>query len=557
MLKVWMWLLTSCLLLLSCNVRHKRDLPDLTGFAPPESYSFAIQMDTVRGIGNDFLVKNKYANWELYVSGSPFEIGSKIGALTEDLYRQQDQIFFDKLEDFVPSKFKQRWLMHFMRWYNRKLPRYIPEEYKKEIYALSRYSDSKYDFVADQYRRALYLHGAHDIGHSMQDLAVVGCSSLAVWDDKSADGGLLLGRNFDFYVGEEFAKNKLISFIRPERGIPFASVSWPGMMGVLSGMNLEGLTVTMNAGKSTIPLVARAPISIVAREILQYATNLQEAIAIAKDKRVFVSESLMIGSAADNKAIVIEISPKKFGVYEVNNADYLICTNHFQSEEYAGDKRNQVHIEESHSQYRYDKINDFVSHSGKLTPERIVGLLRDTKGKEGQDIGLGNEKALNQLWAHHAIVFQPQKRMFWVSTRPYQLGAFTAYDLTDIFGQDSLTYTSHLLPSATIAEDTTWNREMLVNFELFKVENRKMEARMDSGEEVSEIEWEAYQQLNPQLWNVYYQKGQYDYSRKDYIRAKKALQTALSKEITTLPARRKVEQLLEKAEREIRRTGAY
>ena len=61
---------------------------------------------------------------------------------------------------------------------------------------------------------------------------------------------------------------------------------------------------TINAGKSKIPHLAKTPISILTREILQYAKNIDQAIAIAKKRQVFVSESIMIGSANDKKAIL-------------------------------------------------------------------------------------------------------------------------------------------------------------------------------------------------------------------------------------------------------------
>ena len=47
-------------------------------------------------------------------------------------------------------------------------------------------------------------------------------------------------------------------------------------------------------------------------------------------------------------------------------------------------------------------------------------------------------KALNQLLAHHGIVFKPEELMAWVSSNPYQLGEFVAYDLKEIFSEESM-----------------------------------------------------------------------------------------------------------------------
>src|SRR5690606_8524443 len=122
---------------------------------------------------------------------------------------------------------------------------------------------------------------AYEIGHAMQDLMLVGCSSAAVHNSFSSDGSLWIARNFDFYVSDAFAENKIIAFIEPDQGYNYVSVTWPGMLGVVSGMNEKGLTVTINAGKSSIPLKAKQPGSLVVKEILQYASNIPEAQKIA------------------------------------------------------------------------------------------------------------------------------------------------------------------------------------------------------------------------------------------------------------------------------------
>ena len=421
--------------LVSCGTRKSvKHIPDVKQYALEIPNVNKIN-DSTFSFNQNYLTKNKQQLWELYIKGNPLQLGYNNGALTQNLMQKQEEIFFSKVETFVPSKFKQNLLSGFLKWYNRKMYLNVREDFQAELYGLSQYSSDKYDFIAPKFRRSMYLHGAHDIGHAMQDLMVVGCTSLAVWNENTEDGELLIGRNFDFSVGEDFAKNKLIEFVEPENGIPYMSVSWPGMIGVVSGMNKEGVTVTINAGKSKIPLTAKTPISLVTREILQYAKNIDEAIAIAKKRKVFVSESILVGSATDNKAVIIEVSPKNFGVYDVVNSSRVFCTNHFQSDAYKDDKKNQKHIVESHSEYRYDKLQELLQINKKLNPEKMVSLLRDKSGLRDKSIGFGNEKAINQLLAHHAVVFSPHKKLVWVSSNPYQLGEFVCYDLNKIFSE--------------------------------------------------------------------------------------------------------------------------
>ncbi|MGB8705786.1 MAG: C45 family peptidase, partial [Gillisia sp.] len=406
--------------------------PDLTGIDAIDTVRVK-HNDSLYTIGKNTLLKNKYGIWELYVEGDPLERGMINGSLTRDLMHTQENAIMDKIQSLVPSKSYRQFLSKIIAWFNRKMYKYVPEEYKQEIYGITRFNLHKYDYFAPPYVRGLYLTGAHDIGHALQDFMLVGCTSFAAWDSKTADGELLLGRNFDFYVGDTFAKQKIAAFFNPDKGYKFMMYTWGGMIGTVSGMNEKGLTVTINAGKSKIPLVAKDPISLVAREILQYAGNTKEAIAIAKKREVFVSEAIMVGSASERKAIIIEVSSKKIGVYDVQNSNKLVCSNHFQSKTYATDRRNIKAIKQSHSEYRFERMQQLISQEDKLTPEKAVDILRNRKGLNGELVGYGNEKAIDQLLAHHGIVFKPEERKVWVSANPYQLGAFVAYDLDDVF----------------------------------------------------------------------------------------------------------------------------
>ncbi|SKB75406.1 Acyl-coenzyme A:6-aminopenicillanic acid acyl-transferase [Parapedobacter luteus] len=500
------------------------------------------------------LRRNGQGIWELYVSGNALERGLTNGLLTRELLHQQETAFVSQVQELVPSRFRQRLLRGFLGFFNRQLADHVPEEYQVEIYGLSRSASDTFNFIAPPYQRLLYFHGAHDIGHALQDLALVGCTSFAAWGQRTADGKLLIGRNFDFYAGDEFAKEKMVAFIRPDSGFNHAMVTWAGMVGAVSGMNEKGLTVTINAGKSDMPLKAKTPISLLTREILQYAATIDEAIRIASRRQVFVSESILVASAADGMAVLIEVSPKKFGVFELENGeDLLVCANHFQSEPYQSDKNNLRQLAESHSKYRFDRMRELAATAPPLTPSSAAAILRNREGKEGIALGNGNEKAINQLLAHHGVIFQPADRLMWVSANPYQLGEFVAYQLDDVFrrasstAKDTAWATNHL----NIPEDPFVRSAEFRDYQAFRVQAGELEAAVAAGASVPDKALDELLRLNPEFWKANFLVGEYYFGRRQYAEALRYFRLAASKEVTTAPDRRLIEKRIKKSERAI------
>ena len=524
-----------CLLLLllftSCGIFHKKISPPETSLYSSQTPVVENLHDSLYSFGDNYLIRNKQGIWELYLSGNPLQLGLNSGALTQRLYHRQDSLLFTKLKDFVPSERKQRFLYKFLKWFNRDIDKNILPIYRAELYGQSRYADSLFDYIAPKYERSLYLHSAHDIGHALQDLMLVGCSSLATWGRHTEGGKLLIGRNFDFYLSDDFATEKIVRFVRPTQGYPFMSYAWGGMIGVMSGMNTEGLTVTINAGKSNIPLKARTPISLLCREILQFATTTGEAIAIAKKRKVFVSEAIMVGSAKEGKAILIEVSPKKFGVYEVDNG-LLLCANHFQSTPYLKDKKNRKQIAQTHTAYRYKKMQELVSENDRLTPKGIAAILRNTEGLEGRALGYGNEKALNQLLAYHSVIFSPEERIAWVSTAPYQLGEFVAYDLKEIFkGKKYAPHTVYPQTNENIPADPFLYTQAYKDYEAYRYLEQQLSQQLREKTTIQISDYLPLTFLNPDYWKGYYLLGEAYWANGQYEEAKEQYKIALTKEI--------------------------
>lgn len=383
-------------------------------------------------IGNNWLRKNKTGLWEMYVEGDGFERGVIIGKLCKELNYKQEKAFVKQIRMLIPSDSYLNFLKYFVGIFDRNIDKCIPEEYLQEIYGISYSASDEFNFISESYQRMLNYHAAHDIGHMLQNYNLVGCTSFAAWGSKSEDSGLIAGRNFDFYVGDEFAEDKIVAFYNPKRGYKFMMVTWAGMTGVVSGMNEKGLTVTINAAKSKIPIEAATPISLIAREVLQYAGNIDEAYKIIKKRNSFVSESFLICSAYDRRAVIIEKTPFLTGLFETKN-DYIISTNHFQGEKFNNDKMNIENIENSSSLYRYNRTEELMNIYPLLNVKNVCNILRDKRGLNNVNIGMGNEKAVNQLIAHHSIIFKPEELKVWVSSNPYQLGSYICYDLKKIF----------------------------------------------------------------------------------------------------------------------------
>lgn len=495
-------------------------------------------------LGNNWLRRSNSGLWELFVEGEPFQRGVVNGKLSRELVIKQEDAFNEQINLMVPSGAYRHFLKYFIGWFNRNLADNVTEEFKEEIYGVSLSASDQYNYIGSNYQRLMNYHAAHDIGHALQNMALVGCTSFGAWNSRSADNALIVGRNFDFFVGDKFAEDKIVAFISPTQGHKFMMVTWGGMTGVVSGMNEKGLTVTLNAAKSDIPAGSATPISLVGREILQYAQNIGEALAIARKRRTFVSESILIGSAQDNKAAVIEKTPEATTLYE-SGQDYLICANHYQSSAFANQPNNRIQMEESASLYRFQRVEELLSRAGPMTLGAAATLLRDQRGLHDADIGLGNEKAVNQLIAHHSIVFQPQQLLVSVSTAPWQLGQYVTYDLRKVFAMRGLQSDHEICDSLLgIPADPFLNTPDYQNFVQFR--RIKEQLRKDGG---GNLDIAQFIRLNPSYYHTYVLAGDYFFKKKAYQSALEQYKMAQTKEIATLPERQYIDRQIEQCQK--------
>lgn len=383
------------------------------------------------------------------LKGAPFDMGYASGKLLQEQMHTLENEFLDLIRGYVPQPWKIKVLHSYINYRNRHLSDFVSADYRSQIHGIILGCADVHPELGDYYHRMLNYHAAHDISYMMIDNPLVsraGCTAFGARGAATEGGHLITGRNFDWEAADVFSRDRVVILCEPDDGIPFISLAWASMAGVVSGMNRAGVSVTINGAPSSLPGETATPVAMVARDVLQQAHNLTEAMEILRRSKVFVSTLWLLGSRADGKFVVVEKTPEKMNVREPEG-DTIVSANHFQTDGLKEDKRNQRYLEEATSLPRYARMTELLQAAGgKITPPRAVEILRDRKLPGGRFAGNGQRASLNPFIATHSTVMDLTAGIFWAAVPPHQLGKFVAFDVND-FDRE--------LPDQTIAADET------------------------------------------------------------------------------------------------------
>lgn len=204
------------------------------------------------------------------------------------------------------------------------------------------------------------------LGQCFLDLdGMVTCSTITLPADASPDGVARFGRNLDFPSLDIADKYTVLFIVRPQGRYAFAAVSWPGLLGVLSGMNEHGLTLCNMEVTRPRRMPAAMPYTLLYRTILEQCRTVDEAIALLEKTPRQTANNLMLMDAHGNRAVV-EIQPGKIAVRRGPDHKALMCTNHQRGQD--ADKPGVCN--------RYDSLHDRSAELfGKIDAPAIEKML--------------------------------------------------------------------------------------------------------------------------------------------------------------------------------------
>jgi isopenicillin-N N-acyltransferase-like protein len=378
----------------------------------------------------------------LRLSGAPAALGAAHGRLLATELAAQHAALSPLLDHAVPEggflgRLTRDWRT---RWRYRMLDDGIPGHQLVEMAHVLEGAAQTDD--APAYESFVRQQAALDLGHpapwssGAAFRAVTRATSfVAALRDPSGDR-LLVGRTLALPGaadgGDAAAARPLVSFVRSPDVIPFASVGWPGLVGVVTGVNAEGIAVLVHPAHTTdmerVP--AAQPATLVAREILENARSLDDAVAVLEHATPLGASSFLLIDGPERTWAVVERSPSAVAVRRDQPA---VVTDIFTSDAFADNPENDRATRTRPAAMRAARADKLLR--GRMAgPADALAILRDDRDDAGAPLPLGHRGALRDPSAVHTVLLDASTMVLWVADGPDAAGRFRAFDLRHELG---------------------------------------------------------------------------------------------------------------------------
>lgn len=309
----------------------------------------------------------------LHLKGTHYEMGYQHGVLLKDRVRKNMETLLYKkgdinLVEFGPVKVKPRLAVEQIIEIQKE---FVPVKYFEEMEGLAAGAE-------------IPLKDAR-VGNFIPEL--FHCSGFALMNDATADGSLLHGRVLDYAIDWGLQDHAVIIVAEPKDGIPFVNVSYAGFVGSVTGMNAKHVSIGEMGGRG-LGHWQGVPMSLLVREVLEGADDLEEAIAIFRDNPRTCEYYYVISDAKTNEAVGMEASWDKFMVVRPGEKHELLPLPVKDCVLLSAGSRYQELSKRAKEQH------------GTFTPETAMQLMcRPVAMKSNL----------------HNVLFQPKTTKFWVA----------------------------------------------------------------------------------------------------------------------------------------------
>jgi isopenicillin-N N-acyltransferase like protein len=215
------------------------------------------------------------------------------------------------------------------------------------------------------------------------------CSTVTLPASASPDHIARFGRDLDFWSFNIADRYTRVFIVHPTGHYAFAAVGWPGMIGVLSGMNEYGLCLANMEVTRTGRFPQAMPYTLLYRTVLEQCQTVDEAVNLLCKTPIQTANNLMLMDAQGNRAVV-ELTPMSVHVRRGQDGSALISTNHQRDQDTDSPGRC----------WRYDSLHTTAAAEfGQIDLPAVQKMLGD----------VGSNSTLQSM------VFEPANRVIYLA----------------------------------------------------------------------------------------------------------------------------------------------
>ena len=235
------------------------------------------------------------------------------------------------------------------------------------------------------------------------------CSSIATWGEASTDGALRHARNFDFPAIGVWEERPTLVYCDPDEGLRYGYI---GSFGVdvpgTTGFNEAGLTVAAHTRFHRDVRFDGAAIMDVCHDIIRRAETLADAVAIANERPVGSTWGILVASASEGRAAVIETTGQQVCVIHAGPKDHRVtCTNLHRHADLVDGQVIPFPAWTEHADNRERRLRQ-VADQGPLGAEELMDLLGDNIDPDACEVKRTGGGILAQAMSVTSVVYEPE-----------------------------------------------------------------------------------------------------------------------------------------------------
>ena len=258
-----------------------------------------------------------------------------------------------------------------------------------------------------------------------------GCLSASASRDATADGSMIVGKNFDWYATPEMRKHPLVLVVEPtDGGHSYLSPAYPGWICCIEGLNDQGISTGLQISRSDYETMKGVGWHFMTALLLKYSDSIDDAINILTVYPRPCGNIFQICNGKTGDAAVVETTANALAVrYPQDGKNILWTANHFNcikgwqgydgpvnmpSQQVKAYKLDLGSIETWQKTIpiwtigRYDRTRQLLNENyGKITVDTMRDLVSDRfcmKAKKHADWDKLDTACIADMWAHDTVL---------------------------------------------------------------------------------------------------------------------------------------------------------